>query len=112
MGDLRDKILESFHEYDRTEIEIEPWGVTAYFRPLVNLEAQKIGRKYPTFATNPMGNIEAMVDIIIMKLEDEKGDKVFTLEDKRALMNRKMSEIVSVYQAIDAVESVEDHEKN
>ena len=54
----------------------------------------------------------AMVEILILKCEDEKGDPAFTLEDKPILMGEPIGVISKVFATVFGGTSVEEHEKN
>lgn len=109
---LRDQIKANAPEVERVEVVIEKWGVTAYFKPFNLKESQRLAKKYPELADNPMGSADGIAEALVMKLEDADGNPVFTLEDKPWLMRRPVNEIIDVFTAIQTVSSVEDHEKN
>jgi hypothetical protein len=53
-----------------------------------------------------------MVEMVIEKCEDQKGDKAFTLEDKPILMSEPVGVIAKVFGAVFNATSIEDHTKN
>ncbi len=56
---------------------------------------------------------EGMVDLLIHKVEDEAGKKVFTLEDKQPLMRTgNVSRVVDIFTRLFGEEIDEDAEKN
>ena len=56
--------------------------------------------------------MSAMVEMIIVKSEDEAGEKAFTLEDKAILLGEPVSVIAKVFGSIFDATSAEDHIKN
>ena len=56
--------------------------------------------------------MEAMVDMIIHKAEDENGEKLFTLEDKQPMLGEPFELIATVFGSIFTAASVEEQEKN
>jgi hypothetical protein len=56
--------------------------------------------------------MSAMVEMIIVKCEDEAGEKAFTLEDKAILLGEPVNVIAKVFGSIFDTDSPEDHLKN
>ena len=100
---------------ERQAVEVSEWGegdipLRLYFGPMTARDMEKIQRKHPAFLTNvTMG---AMVDVLILKCEDEKGDLAFTLEDKPVLMGEPINVISKVFGAVFGGITDEEHEKN
>jgi len=101
----------------RKSILVAEWGededtpLPVYFGPLVARELNQIQRKHPNFLSN--AGLEGMVDLIVMKAEDDDGKKHFTLEDKPILMREEVHVISRVAgEMLSGADSVEDHEKN
>lgn len=99
----------------RNFVDVEGWGegddpLRLYFTEASARDLEKITRKYKEFLTHP--SMSAMVEMIIMKCEDEKGDAVFTLEDKADLLGEPIGKIASVFGSVFNADSVEEHEKN
>jgi len=102
-------------EKPRNFVDVEQWGegdtpLRLYFTEASARDLEKITRKYKDFLTNP--SMSAMVEMIILKCEDEKGEPVFTLEDKPTLLGEPIGVIAEVFGGVFNAESVEDHEKN
>ena len=77
----------------RRSVSVEEWGedgkpAVLYALPLSVLDMAWVQRRHKEFITSMQ--VEGMVDLIIRKVQDEAGDKAFTLEDKPVLM-RKVS---------------------
>lgn len=102
-------------EQERTLIEVEEWGdegapLKLYSTPITARDIEKVQRKHPNFLSS--ATMGAMVDIIIMKCEDEAGEPAFTLEDKPVLMGEPISVIANVFGKAFSSVDVEEHEKN
>lgn len=102
-------------EQPREVIEVPEWGegddtLRLYLTPITARDIEKIQRKHPNFLNS--ATMGAMVDLLIMKCEDDKGDLAFTLEDKPILMGEPIEVIARVFgKAFSSVE-VEEHAKN
>lgn len=102
-------------EQERGMVEVPEWGeegqpLRLYFGPVTARDIEKVQRKHPNFLSNiTMG---AMVETLILKCEDDKGDPAFTLEDKPILMGEPVGVISTVFAAVFGGTSTEEHEKN
>jgi hypothetical protein len=99
----------------RSVVEVADWGegdnpLRLYFGPVTARDIEKVQRKYKDFLSS--ATMGAMVEMIIHKCEDEKGEAAFTLEDKPILMGEPVGTIAHVFGAVFNSTSVEDHEKN
>ena len=115
MSKLASKIAAKRANCERKHVDVEEWGddgepVRLYFTDVTVREIEKVQRKHPNFLVNT--TMAAMVDTIIIKCEDEKGDPAFTLEDKPVLMGEPVGVIAKVFGAVFSADSVEEHEKN
>ena len=102
-------------EQERSFAEVEEWGeadqpLRLYFGPVTAREIEKVQRKHPGFMSET--TLAAMIDMIILKCEDEAGEKMFTLEDKPILMGEPGTLIARIFNRVFTAESAEDHEKN
>ena len=96
-------------------VDVEEWGeegkpLRLFFTQVNARDIEKVQRKYKDFLSNP--SLAAMVEMIIEKCEDEKGDRTFTLEDKPILMSETVSIIAKVFGAVFGSEAPEEHAKN
>ena len=111
---LGKKLMELRSGRERKQIEVSEWAEIIpciYVRPLSAGDVDKIQRKHKDFINNP--TVAAMVDLIILKAEDENGDKLFSLEDKAFLLGEELSVISAVAQEMfNDVTSAEVAEKN
>ena len=102
-------------QQERGMVEVPEWGeegqpLRLYFGPVTARDIERVQRKHPNFLSNiTMG---AMVETLILKCEDDKGDPAFTLEDKPILMGEPVGVISTVFAAVFGGTSIEEHEKN
>jgi len=92
------------------EIEVTAWESTFYVTPLTVAELSKLQNKYPDFLSN--SSIEAAVELIMMKAMDKDGERAFTLEHKRYLLQQKVSILMPFYSVLVGTALAEDPEKN
>jgi len=102
-------------EKERGFVDVEEWGegdapLRLFFTAVSARDIEKVQRKYKDFLTNT--SMGAMVELLIEKCEDQKGDKAFTLEDKPILMGEPVGLIAKVFGSIFNAGSIEDHAKN
>ena len=64
-------------------------------RPLTPQDVKMIAKDHPNFIMAPTP--EAMVSLIILKARLTNGEKAFTLEHKRPLMDQQMSMITKAF---------------
>ncbi len=107
---LIDKIRERQANEDRIVIEVPDWDSTIYAHRVTVGDIDKVARKHPGFPTSP--SVAAMVETIILKAEDEKGDRHFTIEHKPLLMREPVDIVAQIFAAIFTQRPVEDYEKN
>ena len=72
--------INHFSTKGQKEIEVKEWNTVFYVKPL-NLDEQR--RLYEKSQKN---QVEALVDLIIMKCLTDKGEKAFSLNDKQKLL--------------------------
>lgn len=102
-------------DQQREVVEVPEWGegddpLRLYFGPVTARDIEKVQRKHPNFLSNV--TMSAMVETLILKCEDEKGEVAFTLEDKPTLMGEPVGIISKVFAAVFGGTSIEEHEKN
>jgi hypothetical protein len=102
-------------DQQRGFVDVEEWGegetpLRLFFTSVSARDIEKVQRKYKDFLTNT--SLGAMVEMVIEKCEDQKGDKAFTLEDKPILMSEPVGVIAKVFGAVFNATSIEDHTKN
>ena len=102
------------HFKDKTVnvIEVPEWGddgkpFLIYSTPFTLAEKDKI------FKGSQESSLKVLVDCLILKAKDQKGDPLFTLEHKRDLLNSVDPDvIVRIANEMIATASVEDTIKN
>jgi hypothetical protein len=112
---LAKRIAAKRAEQQRGFSDVEEWGeadqpLRLYFTQVSARDIEKVQRKYPTFLSE--ASMSAMVEMIIVKAEDDAGEKVFTLEDKVTLLGEPVGVIAKVFGSIFDSDSPEDHLKN
>lgn len=115
MSKLSERIAANRATKSRNSIEVEEWGdgdtpLLIYYGDVTGKDIDRVQRKHPDFLTNT--TIAAMVDTIIIKAEDENGDKLFTIEDKQTLLNEPLAVIAKVFGSVFTAVSIEEQEKN
>jgi len=83
-----DQIREHFNSLGTKKIEVPEWKMTIYSSPVTLAEKNKLYQK------SKNNDIELLVDILIMKAQDENGEKLFTIENRAALLNKADSSII------------------
>lgn len=99
------------------EVLVPEWGDESgafklYCRSITCYDLDQLQKKHPDFMTNT--TVGAMVDLIVMKAEDEAGEKLFTsVEDRVDLMGEETSVISEIANQMFAdIESLEVAEGN
>jgi len=115
MSKLRERIAANRAVRQRSITDVPEWGegdepMRIYAGQVTGQDMDKISRKHPDFLRNP--SMEAQVDLIILKAEDEDGEKCFTLEDKMVMMHEPASLISTVFASVFSANTVEEQEKN
>ena len=77
-----DKVTKHFDSQSEKIIKVEEWDSTFVVRPM-NLDEQR-----RLIEKSEKNKIEAIVDLLIMKLLKEDGSKAFQLSDKQKLMTQ------------------------
>jgi hypothetical protein len=115
MSELAKRIAAKLAEREKLHVDVPEWGepgkpVRLYFDRFNIRDMSKLQRKYKDFATNP--TLDAMVDAIIAKVEDEHGENVFTIEHRPMLMGAEVGTIARIFGIIFSGPNVEEAEKN
>lgn len=111
------KELRTRRKVQTREVVVPKWGDESgdfklYCRPLTCNDLNRLQKKHPDFLSNT--TIAAMVDLILMKAEDESGDKLFTSADDRMELMGEQTDVISdiANQMFSDIESEEDLAKN
>ena len=75
-----DKAIQHFALQDSKTIHVPEWNTEFVVKPL-NLDEQR-----RLWEKSKVNEIEALVDLIVMKCETENGNKAFKLEDRKKLL--------------------------
>ena len=75
-----DKAIQHFSLQDSKTIHVPEWNTAFIVKPL-NLDEQR-----RLWEKSKVNEIEALVDLIVMKCETEDGNKAFKLEDRKKLL--------------------------
>ena len=77
-------------------VEVEEWvdennnPTIIYWDPITLAEKKKLFQK-----SDNLNDVAILADIVVMKAKDKDGKKMFTLEDKLALMHKVDSDVLS-----------------
>tara|TARA_R100000479_G_C6221572_1_gene141864 strand:- start:78 stop:419 length:342 start_codon:yes stop_codon:yes gene_type:complete len=91
-----DRAKSHFESLGVQHIEVPEWKDEAgnpsiiYWNPINLSEKNKLFRK-----SDNLNDVSVLADILIMKSLDKDGNKLFTLEDKIALMHKVDSDVLS-----------------
>lgn len=89
----------------------EPLKQTVYYTDITPLEWRKMNAKHPNWMGGSL-DPDAMIDMIIMKALDDKGEPLFSLEHKTRMLRWKGIYLAELFGQLTNVESAEDAEKN
>ena len=93
---LIDRAKSHFESLGIQSIEIAEWKDEAgnpsviYWNPITLSEKNKLFKK-----SDNLNDVGILADIIVMKAIDKDGNKLFTLEDKLAVMHKTDSDVLS-----------------
>ena len=111
------KELRTRREVKVREVDVPEWGDDSgafklYCRPVTCYDMNQLQKKHPNFLNNT--TIAAMVDLIIMKAEDQSGERLFTAADDRMELMGEHTDVISniANQMFANLESEEDLVKN
>jgi hypothetical protein len=76
-----DKAKAHFNTLEIKKIDVPEWDLVIYAKPLNLFETKKLMK----FANDD--SVEMLAYVVMLKSLDDKGDPLFTLEDKHALLN-------------------------
>jgi hypothetical protein len=91
-----DRAKSHFESLGTQSIEVPEWKdddgkpTIVYWNPITLSEKNKLFKK-----SDNLSDVSILADILIMKALDKDGNKVFTLEDKIALMHKVDSDVLS-----------------
>ena len=87
------KVLEAatshFSSQELISIEVPEWETTIYAKPLTLSEKRKL------YKGASSDDLAVFADVLIMKAQDEDGERMFRIGDKATLMNRVDPDVVT-----------------
>lgn len=91
--------ISSNTELERTEVSVAEWGqdgepLVLYATPLLAGEFSRLQKKHKDFINNP--SVDGLVDLIIMKAQDNQGEKVFDIGDRPILLRQPIGIVTTV----------------
>jgi hypothetical protein len=89
MSSAIDLVREHFASIGNRTIEVPEWKLTIHAAPVTLSEKNRLYRKAKD------SDMELLVDVLILKATDEKGEKLFRPEDKIVLLNGASSNVVA-----------------
>lgn len=87
--DAIDLVRDHFTALGRKQIEVPEWKLTVFSAPVT------LGEKNRLYRKSKENDMELLVDLLIMKAEDEAGKKLFEAEHKLTLLNKADANIVA-----------------
>ena len=104
-------LADSLLEWDDTRRPFTWRGQKLFAGAVTVADLQHIIKKHPNVMNGT--DLAGMVEVIIRKVENEGGEKVFTLEHKPKLMRQPIGEIADLFSHVfSTAETIEDAEKN
>lgn len=84
-----DLVREHFSSLGIKAIEVPEWKLTIYATPVTLAEKNKLYKK------SRENDMELLVDVLIMKAVDEKGEKLFNIDHRLTLLNKADSNVIA-----------------
>lgn len=113
MAGAIDRAKAHFSKFQRRRIEVPEWADDAGAPLVIHVQPLTLADKQKLRQHAERGQLESLAYCLILKAEDADGKKVFTLDDKHALMTRVDPDVLArVAGEITAPLSDEDIAKN
>lgn len=90
MSQTIDKITQHFDSLNRRSIHIAEWDVTIYSTPVTIAERNRIYK-----GNKGDNDFDTIINILIVKAQDEAGKPLFTIADRPALLNKADSSVIT-----------------
>jgi hypothetical protein len=112
MGRFSDDIRDEISSYGETEWKgtLGKREITLTSRPITPADMQRISRAHPRFTSEP--TLEGMIDLIILKVTDENGERAFDRGDKPMMMRMGSNKIGEIFAALYATQLVQDDDES
>ena len=89
MSEAIDRVRAHFDSISTAKrIEVPEWGMTIFCTPVTLAEKNRL------FGKSAAGNLELLVDVLLLKATDEKGAQLFDISDRPTFLNRADSNVV------------------
>lgn len=92
---LGEKIKAHYQSLERGVTEIPEWDQVAYYKPMTLGMKQKIFKYADKESKGDTSNFTLFAYACIFMLEDEQGDKLLSLEDKKTIMDTGAQDVVT-----------------
>ncbi len=86
--DAIDLVREHFTALGTRKIEVPEWKLTIYATPVTLAEKSRLYKK------SRENDMDLLVDLLVMKAQNEKGEKLFTIEHKPTLLHKADSNVI------------------
>lgn len=87
--DAIDLVREHFASLGTKRIEVPEWKLTIFSTPVTLAEKNKLYRK------SRENDMELLVDVLIAKATNEKGERLFDVDHRLTLLNKADSNIIA-----------------
>ena len=87
--DAIDLVREHFASLGTRKIEVPEWKLMIYATPVTLAEKSRLYKK------SRENDMDLLVDLLVMKAQNEKGEKLFTIEHKATLLNKADSNVLA-----------------
>ena len=87
--DAIDLVREHFNSLGLKKIEVPEWKLTVHATPVTLAEKNKLYRK------SRENDMELLVDILILKATDAKGEKLFNIDHRLTLLHKADSNVIA-----------------
>lgn len=87
--DAIDLVREHFSSLGSKVIEVPEWKLTVHATPVTLAEKNKLYRK------SRENDMELLVDILILKATDAKGEKLFNIDHRPTLLHKADSNVIA-----------------
>lgn len=84
-----DLVRDHFSSLGTKVIEVPEWKLTIHSTPVTLAEKNKLYKK------SRESDMELLVDVLIMKATDEKGEKLFNIDHRLTLLNKADSNVIA-----------------
>ena len=84
-----DLVREHFSSLGTKAIEVPEWKLIIHSTPVTLAEKNKLYKK------SRESDMELLVDVLIMKATDEKGERLFNIDHRLTLLNKADSNVIA-----------------